>query len=249
MQSVMTTKPLGRLRAPYSACATASFIGAVTLALSLTCGQVSAQTQQNQNSGTQIAPSLNQPMALPDVAPTADPDIVAMALKSGKDEDGDKAPSITGQAKIAIAELNDKTDDVASQHKIELYKQLMSLNGTTQNLEMILKNSKDVTRNVVVERQTGHTLSPDDLQKYNEVSDKVLDETKTTLIDVIAKAQAKNFTEAEIAQLIKANSSLAVAKYTSGKFAMPESMNQVIQNYMVAAIIRIIKDFKGTTTS
>jgi hypothetical protein len=64
-----------------------------------------------------------------------------------------------------------------------------------------------------------------------------------SLIDQIARNQSQSFSADEIQQLITANSSVAAAKYNSGKFLGADSDQQEIQTYMTAAVVKIIKTF------
>ena len=167
----------------------------------------------------------------------------------------DAAPSNTQAvaagdvAVVAVAQLNDKADAAQAQEKVQLYKQLMELNGMSRNIRLVMNNTKTATKLIVIQRAGATTLTPDQDARYNTIADGVLKDTESTLIDDIAKAQSQSFSADEIQQLIVANSSIAAAKYNAGKFQSPDANAQEIQGYMVEAVIKIIKSFTESVAS
>ncbi|HVZ30152.1 MAG TPA: hypothetical protein VG839_07135 [Asticcacaulis sp.] len=146
-------------------------------------------------------------------------------------------------ATVAVAQLNDAADAAAAQKKIDLYKQFMELNGTSRNIRESLEATKASTKLIVLERAGKKTLTADEDKRYSQIADSVMKDTEASLIDQIARNQSQSFSADEIQQLIAANSTVAAAKYNSGKFMGAESDQQEIQNYMTAAVVRIVKTF------
>ena len=152
-------------------------------------------------------------------------------------------------ATVAVAQLNDQADAAQASEKIQLYKQLMELNGMSRNIRMVLNNTKTTTKLIVIQRAGEATLTADQDARYNTIADGVLKDTESSLIDDIARAQSQSFSSDEIQQLIVANSSVAAAKYNAGKFQAPDASAQEIQGYMVDAVIKIIKSFTESVAS
>lgn len=149
----------------------------------------------------------------------------------------------------AVAQLNDAAETAHVQEKIELYKQLMELNGVARNVREVISNTKTATRLIVIDRAGLTTLTPDQDARYNQIADKVLLDTQNSLIESIAEAQAPAFSSDEIQQLITANSSIAAAKYNAAKFMQQDASAGQVQTYMVDAVIRIIKTFTESQAS
>lgn len=149
----------------------------------------------------------------------------------------------------AVAQLNDAAETAHVQEKIELYKQLMELNGVARNVREVINSTKTATRLIVIDRAGLTTLTPEQDARYNQIADKILLETQNTLIENIAEAQAPAFSADEIQQLIIANSSVAAAKYNAAKFMQPDTSAGEVQTYMVDAVIKIIKTFTESQTS
>lgn len=149
----------------------------------------------------------------------------------------------------AVAQVNDLANAANSSKKIELYKQLMELNGMSRNVRNVLASTKSATRLIVIDRAGADHLTPEQDARYNQIADGILKDTETSLIDDIAKAQAQTFSADEIQQLITANSSVAAAKYNAGKFQSPDANAQAIQTYMVEAVIKIIKSYTQSMAS
>ena len=149
-------------------------------------------------------------------------------------------------AVTAVAQLNDAADAAHASAKVDLYKQLMELNGMSRNIRNVIDNTKTSTRLIVVERAGATALNTQQAATYNQIADSVLKQTETGLIDSIARAQAQSFSADEIQQLIVANSSVAAAKYNAGKFQSPEANAAEIQTYMVDAVIKIIKTYRDS---
>ncbi len=152
-------------------------------------------------------------------------------------------------AVTAVAQLNDAADAVSAQKKIDLYKQLMQLNGTARSIHTALDATKESTKLVVVERAGKTTMSDAEVARYDTIADPILKDTETTIIDEIARSQSQAFSLDEIQQLINANSSVAAAKYNAGKFMAPDASAQEVQGYMIQAVIKIIKTFKESVAS
>ena len=152
-------------------------------------------------------------------------------------------------AVTAVAQLNDAADAVNAQKKIDLYKQLMQLNGTARSIHTALDATKESTKLVVVERAGKTTMSDAEVARYDTIADPILKDTETTIIDEIARSQSQAFSLDEIQQLINANSSVAAAKYNAGKFMAPDASAQEVQGYMIQAVIKIIKTFKESVAS
>lgn len=152
-------------------------------------------------------------------------------------------------ASSAVAQINDAAIDAAAQKKIDLYKQLMELNGVARSVRNSLDATKASTRTIVLERAGKASLTPAEDARYNTIADTVLKATETSVIDEIARVQSQSFSADEIQQLIAANSSVAAAKYNAGKFTAPDSNADEIQTYMVEAVVKIVKTFKESVTS
>ncbi|MBW8882748.1 MAG: hypothetical protein JF615_15410, partial [Asticcacaulis sp.] len=133
--------------------------------------------------------------------------------------------------------------------KIDLYKQLMELNGQARTIRNAIGNIKSSTKLVVIDRAGKSTLTPEESARYDSIADIILDQTEASLINDIAKAQSQSFSTDEIQQLIVANSSVAAAKYNVGKFMSADANAQQIQAYMVDAVIKIIKTFQESMAS
>ncbi len=178
-----------------------------------------------------------------------------IALPCAAQEIVDAAPSNTQAvaagdvATVAVAQLNDKADAAQAQEKIQLYKQLMELNGMSRNIRLVMNNTKTATKLIVLQRAGSAAMTADQDARYNTIADGVLKDTESSLIDDIAKAQSQSFSTDEIQQLIVANSSIAAAKYNAGKFQSPDANAQEIQGYMVEAVIKIIKSFTSSVAS
>lgn len=152
-------------------------------------------------------------------------------------------------ASSAVAQINDAAIDAAAQKKIDLYKQLMELNGVARSVRNTLDATKASTRTIVLGRAGKSTLTPAEDARYNAIADSVLKDTETSVIDEIARVQSQSFSAEEIQQLIAANSSVAAAKYNAGKFTAPDNNADEIQTYMVEAVVKIVKTFKESVTS
>jgi hypothetical protein len=152
-------------------------------------------------------------------------------------------------AKPALAQLNDAADSAAAQKKIDLYKQLMQLNGVTRGVRTALDATKAQTRLVVLERAGKSAMTPAEEARYNTVADAVLEETEANVLDSIARSQSQSFSADEIQQLINANASVAAAKYNAGKFVTAQNSTEEVQSYMVQAVVKIIKTFKDSVDS
>lgn len=156
------------------------------------------------------------------------------------------APRIEGTAASTVASPEDKAAAAKKARRIALYKQLMEKNGTSKNVRLILANTKAAVKMVILERKGTSGLSTADEIRFSQIADGVLQEAETTIIDQIATAQSASFSEEEILSLINANSGPAAARYNASKFANPETNAQQIQSYMVDAVVKIIKTFKGS---
>ena len=152
-------------------------------------------------------------------------------------------------AKPALAQLNDAADSAAAQKKIDLYKQLMQLNGITRGVRTALDATKAQTRLVVLERAGKAAMTSAEEARYNTVADAVLKETEANVLDSIARSQSQSFSADEIQQLINANASVAAAKYNAGKFVTAQDGTEEVQSYMVQAVVKIIKTFKDSVAS
>ena len=152
-------------------------------------------------------------------------------------------------ATSAVAQLNDTAENAKVREKVELYKQLMELNGVSRNVRQVISNTKIATRLIVIDRAGVATLTPEQDARYNKIADGILLDTQNTLIDSIASAQAPAFSAEEIEQLITANASIAAAKYNAGKFMGQVEAATQVQSYMVEAVIKIIKTFTESKAS
>ena len=152
-------------------------------------------------------------------------------------------------AKPALAQLNDAADSAAAQKKIDLYKQLMQLNGVSRGVRTALDATKAQTRLVVLERAGKSAMTPAEEARYNSIADVVLKETEANVLDSIARSQSQSFSADEIQQLINANASVAAAKYNAGKFVTAQNSTEEVQSYMVQAVVKIIKTFKDSVDS
>ena len=146
-------------------------------------------------------------------------------------------------ATVAVAQINDKADAAQAQAKIELYKQLMELNGTSRTIRNTLNSAKTSTRLVVLQQVGGADLDAAQAATYNQIADGILKDTENRLIDNIAAEQSQSFSSDEIEQLIDANSSVAAAKYNAAKFITPDVNASEVQSYMQDALVKIVKSF------
>ncbi|MGN6422115.1 MAG: hypothetical protein ACTHLA_02270 [Asticcacaulis sp.] len=160
----------------------------------------------------------------------------------------DRAIAAGDVAAVAVAQINDKADAAEAQQKIDLYKQLMELNGVTQNIRNVIAATKTATRLVIIDRAGVDKLTPEQDARYNQIADNVLSATQAELINAVASAQAQNFTADEIHQLITANASPAAAKYNAVKFLTPDDNATAVQNYMVDAVVKIVKTWSQAQT-
>ena len=149
----------------------------------------------------------------------------------------------------AVAQVNDSANAANVTRKVELYKQLMELNGMSRNVRNVLNSTKSATRLIVIDRAGTDHLTPEQDARYNKIADGILKDTETSLIEEIAQSQAQSFSADEIQQLITANSSIAAAKYNAGKFQSPDANAQAIQTFMVEAVIKIIKSYTQSMAS
>ena len=172
-----------------------------------------------------------------------------IALPAAAQEIVDAAPSNTQAvaagdvATVAVAQINDQQDAAQAAAKVELYKQLMELNGTSRTIRNTLASAKTTTRLVVVQRTGQPDLTPQQSALYDQIADGILKDTETKLINNIASAQSQSFSADEIQQLITANSSVAAAKYNAAKFLSPDANAAEVQQYMEDALIKIVKTF------
>ncbi|MEI9906183.1 MAG: hypothetical protein WDN06_21455 [Asticcacaulis sp.] len=175
--------------------------------------------------------------------------VLAFAVPAMAQDIVDAAPSNTQAvaagdvATVAVAQINDQQDAAQAAAKVELYKQLMELNGTSRTIRNTLASAKTTTRLVVVQHVGAADLTPAQDAMYNQIADSVLQSTETRLIDDIAAAQSQSFSADEIQQLITANSSVAAAKYNAAKFITPDANAAEVQQYMTDALIKIVKTF------
>lgn len=176
------------------------------------------------------------------VAPAGAQEIVAAAPAH-------QAIAAADVASVAVAQINDQAEAADAQAKIDLYKQLMELNGVTQNIRTVIAATKSATRLVVIDRAGVDKLTPAQDARYNQIADNVLRATQSELIDAVAKAQAPTFSLDEIHQLITANSTEAAAKYNAVRFLNPDENAKLVQDYMVDAVIKIIKSYSSSQTS
>ncbi len=152
-------------------------------------------------------------------------------------------------ASVAVAQVNDQADAAVATQKVELYKQLMELNGMSRNIRVVLDNTKTTTRLIVIQRSGSDHLTPEQDARYNQIADTVLKDAEARLIDEIAQSQATSYSADEIQQLIAANSSVAAAKYNAAKFVDPAGNTSQIETYMVEAVVKIMKTFKESVAS
>ena len=175
--------------------------------------------------------------------------LTALALPAAAQEIVDAAPSNSQAlaagdvATVAVAQINDQQDAANAAQKVELYKQLMELNGTSRSIRNTLASARTTTRLVVVQNTGQGDLNAEQSALYDKIADGILGQTETQLIDDIAAKQSQSFSIAEIQQLITANSSVAAAKYNSAKFITPDANAAEVQQYMTDALIKIVKTF------
>ncbi|EGF92544.1 hypothetical protein ABI_09810 [Asticcacaulis biprosthecium C19] len=149
----------------------------------------------------------------------------------------------------ALAQLNDAADSANAQQKVDLYKQLMEVNGQSRNIRNVVGSTKAATRLIVIERSGQPSLSAEDSARYDSIAGSILGQTEAELIQAIAVSQSASFSAGEIQQLIAANSSVAAAKYNSAKFVQSEANSQQVQAFMVEAVVKIIKTFRESMAS
>ena len=152
-------------------------------------------------------------------------------------------------ASVAVAQVNDQADAAVATQKVELYKQLMELNGTSRTIRNVLDNTKTSTKLIVVQRSGSDHLTPEQDARYNTIADTVLKDTETKLIDDIATTQAASYSADEIKQLIASNSSISAAKYNAAKFVDQTGNNEQVEHYMVEAVMKIMQTFKESVAS
>ncbi len=175
--------------------------------------------------------------------------VLAFSAPASAQDIVDAAPSNTmavaagDVATVAVAQINDQQDAAQAAAKIELYKQLMELNGTSRTIRNTLASAKTTTRLVVVQNSGQPDLTPAQSATYDQIADTILKQTEIKLINDIAAAQSQSFSADEIQQLITANSSVAAAKYNAAKFITPDVNANEVQRYMTDALIRIVKSF------
>ena len=191
-------------------------------------------------SGLAIAAAL---LAAPVFTPAFAQEIVAAAPSNTQ------AVAAGDVASVAVAQVNDQADTAVATQKVELYKQLMELNGMSRNIRIVLDNTKTTTKLIVIQRSGTDHLTPDQETRYNQIADTVLKDTESKLIDEIAQSQATSYSADEIKQLIASNSSVAAAKYNAAKFVDQSGNATQIEGYMVEAVIKIMKTFKESVTS
>ena len=179
----------------------------------------------------------------PAFAPASAQEIVAAAPSNTQ------AVAAGDVASVAVAQVNDQADTAVATQKIELYKQLMELNGMSRNIRVVLDNTKTTTRLIVIQRSGADHLTPEQDARYNQIADTVLKDTEAKLIDEIAQAQATSYSADEIKQLIASNSSVAAAKYNAAKFVDQSSNATQVEGYMVQAVIKIMQTFKESVAS
>jgi hypothetical protein len=152
-------------------------------------------------------------------------------------------------ASVAVAQVNDQADAAVATQKVELYKQLMELNGMSRNIRNVLDSTKTSTRLIVIQRSGSDRLTPEQDARYDQIADAVLKDTEAKLIDQIAQTQAASYSADEIRQLIASNASVSAAKYNAAKFADQGGNADQIQTYAVEAVIKIMKTFKESVAS
>ncbi len=152
-------------------------------------------------------------------------------------------------ASVAVAQVNDQADAAVATQKVELYKQLMELNGTSRTIRNVLDNTKTSTKLIVIQRSGADRLTPEQDARYNTIADTVLKDTETKLIDDIATTQAASYSADEIKQLIASNSSISAAKYNAAKFVDQTGNNEQVEHYMVEAVMKIMQTFKESVAS
>jgi hypothetical protein len=182
--------------------------------------------------------------AMPVLAPNAFAQEIVPAAPSNS-----QAVAAGDVATVAVAQINDQADAAATTQKVELYKQLMELNGMSRNIRTVLDTTKTTTRLIVIQRSGTATLTPEQDARYNQIADGVLKDTESKLIDEIATTQAASYSADEIKQLIASNSSVAAAKYNAAKFVDESGNASQVENYMVEAVIKIMKSFKESVAS
>lgn len=161
----------------------------------------------------------------------------------------DQAVSAESVAVDALANVNDAADFSYTQAKVDKYRELMELNGTARNVRTLLDTVKDATKLVVLERMGQQAMTTQQTMAFEQISSQVLAETEARILNDLAVAQAQTFTLDEIQSLITANSSISAAKYNAGKFAAPDVSQQMIQSYMVDAVVKIVKSFTESVQS
>jgi hypothetical protein len=202
-----------------------------------------ALTANAQSTGPVAAGDPAAALTLMAPAPVADPARVAAILATPTPA----SYASLAAATVVAAPIN--PDSQAEGPNVQLYLKLMEINGTTNNVRMILKNAKDSIRTVVIERAGTLSLTPEQELRYDQAASDILKQTEADLILDIARTQSKAFTEAEISELLRANSSPAAQKYNAAKYVAPNEAVGQIQSYMVDAVYKILKTYKQAVAS
>jgi len=161
----------------------------------------------------------------------------------------DQAVSADSFAVDALANVNDAADFSYTQAKVDKYRELMELNGTARNVRSLLDTVKDATKMVILERMGQQAMTEQQTSAFDQIAVKVLAETEARILNDVAVSQAQTFTLDEIQSLITANSSISAAKYNAGKFAAPDVSQQMVQSYMVDAVVKIVKTYTESVQS
>ena len=135
----------------------------------------------------------------------------------------------------------------AVQSNVALFRQLMELNGTSQNARQVITNNRKVILEAI-EADRGGALNDADRARFDTLADAAFASLTEQVLNLIAADQSPGFTEAEIRTLIAANSGLAAATYNAAKFKNEAEGAEEIQGYMVDSVVEIIKAFEDSST-
>ena len=129
--------------------------------------------------------------------------------------------------------------------KVEQYKSLMEINGTSRNIRDVVHRTRDVAREEISLRTGKQTFTAEETQRFDAIADPIFKTAENDIIDMVARAQSAPFSSAELQSLITSNSGVAAAKYNAAKFSDSQGMTQKIQTLMVDTVVAIIQIYKG----
>lgn len=129
-----------------------------------------------------------------------------------------------------------------------LYRQLMEVNGVARNVRAVVTARRAAIVQIATERNGG-SLNPQEQARLDAAMSASLDPLTEQLLNNIAQAQSAAFSDADLRALIAANGSAAAGRYNAAKFADAEQMSAQVQQYMVDAVLAIIRAYRDGAAS